>query len=323
MKRKSKEKYKKIAFAITSIFFWPFVLGFLFYRWNRNLRINKRLKSSLSVIIIIVLSLSFGYIWTAGLVGAFSNTSSNQNTHYNNTNALINNIQQTQNPDPNPTSQNNNENKDKTEQDQSTQPPKSELYSVAKVLDGDTIDVNINGKTERLRLIGIDTPETLDPRKPVQCFGKEASDKAKEILNDKKVSLENDPVGGERDKYNRLLRYVFLEDSTNFNKLMISEGYAHEYTYQSQVYKYQSEFEQAEKEARDANRGLWSPNACNGDTSKPAAPSIQPTSNLPIKMSRTSICHAPGTTYYDRTTNFTQYKTLDECLSAGGRLPKR
>ena len=105
---------------------------------------------------------------------------------------------------------------------------KEEGFKVIKVVDGDTMDVSIDNKTERLRLIGIDTPETVDPRKKVQCFGIEASNKAKELLFGKFVSLENDESQGERDKYKRLLRYVFLQDGTNFNLFMIAEGYANE-----------------------------------------------------------------------------------------------
>jgi len=143
------------------------------------------------------------------------------------------------------------------------------LYAVSSVIDGDTIQVVIDGKKETLRLIGIDTPETVDPRKPVQCFGKEASAKAKSLLTGKSVGLEADPTQGERDKYQRLLRYVFLEDGTNFNKLMISEGYAHEYTYNT-PYKYQSEFKQAQKEAEASKVGLWADNACPTGTSQPS-----------------------------------------------------
>ncbi len=136
-------------------------------------------------------------------------------------------------------------------------------YRVVKVVDGDTLDVNIDGKIERLRLIGIDTPETFDPRKSVQCFGKEASNKAKELLMNQFVTLEADESQGERDKYKRLLRYVFLPDGTNFNFYMISEGFANEYTY-NDPYKYQAEFKQAQMDARSANKGLWDPLTCNG-----------------------------------------------------------
>ncbi len=132
------------------------------------------------------------------------------------------------------------------------------LAKVMKVVDGDTIKVLINNKEDIVRLIGIDSPEVLDERKPVQCFGKQASDKAKEILTGKIITLESDLTQGDRDEYGRLLRYVFLQDGTNFNKFMISEGYAHEYTFKGNSYKYQSEFVQAQKKAREENKGLWS-----------------------------------------------------------------
>ncbi len=156
-----------------------------------------------------------------------------------------------------------------------------QLYQVVSVTDGDTIKVDLNGTTETLRLIGIDTPETVDPRKPVQCFGEEASKKAKETLTGKKVSLEADPTQGERDKYQRLLRYVYLEDGTSFNKWMIQEGYAHEYTYQSNPYKYQTEFKDAERSARDNKKGLWG-NMCNGDTTQSASTPPLSTTTTPV-----------------------------------------
>jgi len=136
------------------------------------------------------------------------------------------------------------------------------LYQVVHVVDGDTIQVDINGSKETIRLIGVDTPEVVDPRKPVQCFGREASNKTKEILIGKKVRLESDPTQSNRDKYQRPLRYVFLEDGTLFNKLLIEQGYAHEYTYQSNSYRYQLEFKTAEKDARENKRGLWAEDIC-------------------------------------------------------------
>lgn len=132
-----------------------------------------------------------------------------------------------------------------------------EQAEVLRVIDGDTIEVLINNKKETVRLIGIDAPEVVDSRKTIECFGKEASDKAKEILDGKTVTLESDPTQGDRDKYGRLLRYVFIDD-LNFNKLMISEGFAHEYTYQSNPYEYQLEFKSAQKLARENKVGLWS-----------------------------------------------------------------
>jgi micrococcal nuclease len=140
-----------------------------------------------------------------------------------------------------------------------------EYYLVSSVVDGDTLKVNINGTIETLRLIGMDTPETVDPRKPVQCFGKEASNKAKELLIGKKVRIEKDSTQGELDKYGRRLVYIYREDGLFYNKYMIEQGYAHEYTYNT-PYKYQIEFKAAQKSAQENLKGLWSPDTCNGDT---------------------------------------------------------
>jgi micrococcal nuclease len=145
-------------------------------------------------------------------------------------------------------------------------------YSVTEVVDGDTIKINMSGIVTTLRLIGLDTPETLDPRKPVQCFGKEASNKAKELLSGKKVRIEKDSTQGELDKYGRTLAYVYREDGLFYNKYMIEQGYAHEYTYNT-PYKYQADFKAAEKSARENQRGLWSPNTCNGNTTQAAVSS--------------------------------------------------
>ena len=134
-------------------------------------------------------------------------------------------------------------------------------YKVQSVVDGDTVKLLVDGASESVRLIGIDTPETVHPSKPVECFGLEASKKAKEVLAGQTVGLEKEPTQGERDKYNRLLGYIILEDGTNFNKLMIEEGYAYEYTY-SVPYKYQTEFKQAQADAEANKRGLWADGVC-------------------------------------------------------------
>lgn len=153
--------------------------------------------------------------------------------------------------------------------------PQYAYYSVTSVVDGDTIKVNINGTVETLRLIGMDTPETVDPRKLVQCFGKEASNKAKELLVGTKVRLEKDSTQGELDKYGRTLAYVYREDGLFYNKYMIEQGYAHEYTYNT-PYKYQVEFKAAQKSAQENQRGLWSPSTCNGDTTSDSTTTSQP-----------------------------------------------
>jgi len=138
---------------------------------------------------------------------------------------------------------------------------KSDLVLVTKVIDGDTIMVKINDKEEAVRLIGIDTPETVDPRKTVQCFGKEASEKMKELLENKMIKLEADTTQNDRDKYNRLLRYVYLEDGTFINKKLIEEGFGFEYTYQI-PYKFQMEFKVAQKMAEEKKIGLWADGVC-------------------------------------------------------------
>ena len=139
--------------------------------------------------------------------------------------------------------------------------PNTKTYTVIQVVDGDTIKVSMDDIKTTIRLIGLDTPETVDPRKPVQCFGKEATNKMLELLRTKTVLMEEDKSQGDKDKYGRLLRYVFLPDETNVNKTLIQEGYAYEYTYDL-PYKYQDAFKKAQISARESKRGLWADNAC-------------------------------------------------------------
>ncbi|MBI4087113.1 thermonuclease family protein [Candidatus Kaiserbacteria bacterium] len=131
----------------------------------------------------------------------------------------------------------------------------------------------MDGKTETIRLIGINTPETVDPRKQVECFGREASDKAKELLSGKRVRVETDATQGERDKYGRLLAYIYLEDGLFFNKHMIEEGYAYEYTY-NLPYKYQAEFRAAQQSAQAGEKGLWTKGVCDSRSTATPSPSI-------------------------------------------------
>lgn len=130
-----------------------------------------------------------------------------------------------------------------------------EKVLVSKVVDGDTIEL-ADGRT--VRFIGIDTPETVDPRRPVGCFGKEASNEAKKLLSGKEVVLQKDV--SDTDKYRRLLRYVFLPLGNNqvlfVNDYLVREGFAKVLTYPPDV-KYNGQFRQAEREAREENRGLW------------------------------------------------------------------
>lgn len=206
-----------------------------------------------------------------------------------------------------PIAQNSKVNTPSTQEDQwvaSEQEPQPSIktYEVIKIIDGDTLTVSINGTSETLRLIGMDTPETVDPRKPVQCFGIAASDKAKEILSGQRVQLETDPIQGERDKYSRLLRYIFLEDGTNYQEYMIRQGYAHEYTY-NLPYKYQAQFKQAQDEARLNKRGLWADGVCEekstpaAQESTPAPQSTSATPTAPAQLSGSAAYDCSGNKY--------------------------
>jgi micrococcal nuclease len=143
----------------------------------------------------------------------------------------------------------------------STLAAKEGFYPVVRVVDGDTIVVRVNDVDEKIRLIGVNTPETVDPRKTVECFGEEASSFSKQLLENKFVRLERDTTQDDRDKYKRLLRYVYLEDETLFNKELISAGYAYEYTYKI-PYTHQAAFKSAQRDAEQNKRGLWAPDAC-------------------------------------------------------------
>lgn len=136
-------------------------------------------------------------------------------------------------------------------------PVKPGFYKVTHINDGDTIVVLADGRKETVRMIGVDTPETKDPRKPVQCFGQAASDHTKQIIGAAgQVRLEADPANSDRDKYSRLLRYVYLPDGTLYNATLIKDGYGFAYT----IFPYTKldEFRTYESDARKAGRGLWS-----------------------------------------------------------------
>jgi endonuclease YncB( thermonuclease family) len=123
---------------------------------------------------------------------------------------------------------------------------------VSRVIDGDTFETESG---EKVRLIGIDTPETKHPTKPVEAYGKEAYEFTKNELEGKRVRLEYD--WQEKDKYGRTLAYVYLEDGSLFNAKIIQHGYAHAYTTYPFKQEFMDAFVQLEKEAREAERGLW------------------------------------------------------------------
>lgn len=188
----------------------------------------------------------------------------------------------------------------------------NQLFTVVRVIDGDTIEINTG---EHVRYIGIDTPETKDPRKVVQCFGKEAAAKNTELVSGKKVRFEKDIT--DKDKYGRLLRYVYIGD-TMINLELVKTGYAKAYTYPPDV-KYSNLFVEAQNVARNANLGLWG--ACNTVTPTKESSTISTTSPVlpPQTVNKTSdssaqcvikgninatgekIYHLPGCRSYEKT----------------------
>lgn len=141
-----------------------------------------------------------------------------------------------------------------------------ETAKVIRVVDGDTVQVDLNGQKEKIRMILVDTPETVHPSKPVEFYGKEASNYTKKILKvGKEIYLTKDVT--DRDKYNRILRYIWLEPPISesdeeiinkcYNAILLKEGYAKLYTYPPDI-KYVDLFKKLEKEARENSMGLWS-----------------------------------------------------------------
>ncbi len=145
---------------------------------------------------------------------------------------------------------------------------RSEVYvTVIRVVDGDTFELETK---EKVRLLGIDTPEKYESKKlekdaessgmdkkTVKKLGQLASDYVKRIVEGKKVRLERDPTNDDKDRYGRLLRYVYLEDGTCVNAKIIQDGYAQVYE-QFPITK-MDEFRKLQRDARENNRGLWGP----------------------------------------------------------------
>ena len=127
---------------------------------------------------------------------------------------------------------------------------------VLRVVDGDTIKVRLEGgRTERVRYIGVDTPESVKPGTPVQCFAKAASAENERLVAGRRVRLVYDAE--RRDRYGRLLAYVYLPDGRMFNLLLAQRGYARPLTIPPNV-EFADRFVAAARRAREAGRGLWS-----------------------------------------------------------------
>lgn len=129
-------------------------------------------------------------------------------------------------------------------------------YRVVEIVDGDTLGILIDGEPVRVRLVGVDTPETVHPTKPVEAFGKEASAFAKEELLDKEVLVAFDRESARQDRYGRALYHVYrAEDGAFANLRIVAEGHGH--TYAQFPFQYEALFRKAERQAREAEKGLW------------------------------------------------------------------
>jgi micrococcal nuclease len=130
---------------------------------------------------------------------------------------------------------------------------------VLRVVDGDTIEVDLGGRTETVRYIGVDTPETKHPTAGVECFGPEAAERNRTLVEGRRVRLVRDV--SDRDPYGRLLRYVYLEDGTFVNEALVEEGYAEAVAFPPDT-RFAAKLDAAEDRARAAGRGLWG--VCHG-----------------------------------------------------------
>lgn len=137
---------------------------------------------------------------------------------------------------------------------------------VIRVVDGDTLVAKMDGQENeiKVRMLGINTPESVDPRRPVQCFGKEASNYLKTLIEGKRVRLDPDLQADDHDKYGRALRNVVREDGMDVNATMVKEGYAVAYLSFPLNKQRKAQLKRLQTEAEVAQRGLWNPLTCDG-----------------------------------------------------------
>ncbi|MBC2576163.1 thermonuclease family protein [Peptostreptococcus canis] len=201
-----------------------------------------------------------------------------------------------------------------------------EKAKVIKVVDGDTIKVNINGNKKTVRMIGVDTPETVHPKKPVMYYGQEASSYTKKQLSNKVVYLQRDV--SDTDKYNRLLRYIWLKKpSTNpsekevimymYNAKLIKDGYGQLVTYPPDV-KYTDLFRKLQKNAYKNKTGMWKEPSRIGNPANNK-------SNKVIGNKKSKIYHTSDQSSYNSVSdkNKVIFKNEDQAIKAGYRKSKK
>lgn len=202
---------------------------------------------------------------------------------------------------------------------------------VTRVIDGDTFEVATDGGSEKVRVLGVDTPERQD------CGYAEASDAAAAWLAGATVALTPDSSQDDRDRYGRVLRYVTLPGGADLGKRLISDGFAREYTF-DRAYGRQDEYRAAQRDAAGAGRGLWNTASCGGvagatsaasPTTVPAATQAPPSADCAIKENISGngrIYHLPDTRDYDRTgidesRGERWFCSVEEAEAAGWRAP--
>lgn len=149
--------------------------------------------------------------------------------------------------------------------------PPGRAAALTDVVDGDTVKVRLDGVTESVRIIGIDTPESRRPGTPVECFAREATDAAVALLPEgSRVWLEPDPTQDTRDRYGRFLAHLWLADGRLFAEAMIRDGYGIHYVYGGVPSRYAARLAAAQLDAERAWAGLWAPDTCAGDPHTPA-----------------------------------------------------
>lgn len=178
--------------------------------------------------------------------------------------------------------------------------PPAGLLQVAGITDGDTIKVWINGKREPVRLLGVDTPESKKPNTAVACYAKEATSKMQSLVQSKQVRLVADPTQVDRDRYDRLVRYVLLPDGRDVSQLMIAGGFGREYTYAA-AYAKQGAFRTAQSQAQAAKLGLWGACGYAAAFNPPSSTAIStvsattPSQFKPSASPRTTTAKPPAT----------------------------
>lgn len=217
-------------------------------------------------------------------------------------------------------------------------PPKPLVQAtVSRVVDGDTVEVALtDGSTEKVRLIGVDTPETVHPTRGEEPYGKQASDFVKEHFAGQLVLLETDVE--ERDRYGRLLAYMYLPNGIMVNALLVDEGYAQMATFPPNV-RYVEVFHAFQTSAREGNLGLWGlaqnqapvaepptdqPPAATGLFAPDAAGNCVKDGREHIKGNRDSmVYHLPAGQFYSRTQAEECFTTEEAAQAAGYRRSQR